>query len=260
MLEVILPLLLVITGADYAAFGLFAAVFKIPTTLCWAVVGGVLRRHLFIDPPKDEWRHPGNPLTPQSGKLDAAVWLLSRGGQTPSTAGLTWTRLRRRARWVRALETVMGGRNGNVGSFLAGWWTPDLPGYDGYDVLNYVLGSVENGVRCLGGGIEKVEEGREADGVYLIIDSGHDEVEVLFPQLLAKLRQYALYRERDVQLLGSLRTRAGEWCRAVGLANHVSDLAIASATSMAMIPSTHERLASARVERACSFPPLTPSL
>jgi hypothetical protein len=157
------------------------------------------------------------------------------------------------------LEAALGGRSGTVAEFVRGRWTPDLPSPLSSSVLAYARGSIPNGVRVLGGGLQELSGEQKRDPeVYLILDDGFS-VEVVFPQLLAKLRQYALYRERDEQLLGSLRSRAGEWCRAVGLPNHVADLAIASATSYAMIPSTHEELAIQRVVRASGAPPLFPS-
>lgn len=171
------------------------------------------------------------------------------GAPSPVEYAQALTRVRRRARWVRALETYLGGRRGVVGTFLRGRWTPDLPAGDGHSARNYLVGSVENGARVLGGGLEQVGEGRNpAHGVYFHLDTG-DEVQVIFPYLLGKLRQYALFRERDELLLGALRSRAIEWCKGEGLRTFVSDMAVAAAVSLAMEPSTHEQVAHARVTR-----------
>jgi len=149
---------------------------------------------------------------------------------------------------------VLGGRNGIVGQMMRGRWTPDLPTPSNPDVQNYLLASIENGARLLGGGVEEVDvERNPKDGVYFVIET-LTGVDLVFPALLAKLRQYALYRERDDAVLGSLRTRAIDWCRTVKLEPHVSDLAVASAVSLAMVPSTHERETHSRIIAARGTP------
>lgn len=179
----------------------------------------------------------------------------SCGRRVPVTSAVAAQRLRRRARWVRALETILGRRDGVVGNFVRGRWTPDLPSPQLEQRLNYVLAGDQNGVRCLGGGTYKVGK-RLSDGstlferhVYLVMDKAGD-ASVVFPELVGKLRQYALYRERDVALLGSLRTRAVDWCKAACLPAWVSDLAVSGAVPVAFEPSTHESLSHSHVRRA----------
>lgn len=186
--------------------------------------------------------------------------VVTAGDLLPPSSGVTLTRLRRRARWVRAVERVLGGRRGIVASFLRGWWRPDLPSRERSDVLNYLLGSISNGVRVLGGGFENVAEGEDPSyGVYFVVDDGESQ-HVLFPQLLARLRSYAVYRNRDLTLLATLRARGGEWCRKVGLRPHVVDLAITDAVAFAMLPSTHEEANLSRVQEALGVPPLSAPL
>jgi len=182
----------------------------------------------------------------------AAGGELLRGGGPATPSGVVFARLRPRARWVRALEAVLGGRKGIVARFCGRRWTPDLPETDRAGIQNYLLGSVEGGVRFLGGGtvIADSEEGAKPDLVYFIVDTGDSEGSVIFPYLLGSLRTYALYRKRDSLLLGALRTRAQGWCKGMGLAPHIMDLAVAGATSMAMMPSRHEQLACARAREA----------
>lgn len=183
------------------------------------------------------------------------------------TSGVAGTRLRRRARWVRALQRDLGGRFGVVGEVLRGRWEPDLPSDHGSDVLRYVAASVENGVRILGGGFadigphEEEKETRERylrrceECFYLLVSTeGGDDV--VFPHLLGHLRQHSLFRQRDSALLLGLRSRAVEWCRARGLVSWVADLAVASAVSFAMELSTHEVLTAPRVEAAMEASPL----
>lgn len=174
------------------------------------------------------------------------------GGVTPPEYALAITRVRRRARWVRALETLLGGRKGAVGTFVRGRWTPDLPAPGNDGRWNYLVASVGNGARVLGGGLEQVDHERNpAHGVYFHLDTG-EEIQVVFPYLLGKLRQYALFRERDELLLSALRSRAIEWCKGEGLRAYVSDMAVAGAVSLAMEPSTHEAVAQAHVTRVAA--------
>jgi hypothetical protein len=118
------------------------------------------------------------------------------------------------------------------------------------DIQNYVLGSIEDGARLLGGGVTAPKgtgKDQEPGQVYFIVDVGLGG-QLVFPRLLGSLRTYALFRERNSDLLGALRTRAQGWCKGVGLEPHIMDMAVAGAVSLAMNPSTHERLAIAHVE------------
>lgn len=193
---------------------------------------------------------------------DVVRELVHTGDVLSPSSALAITRLRRRARWVRVLEAALGGRRGVVATLLRGRWTPDLPAPEKPDVFNYLLGSVENGVKILGGGATEVEGdggGYTLDGVYLVVDTG-EGVEVVFPQLLGRLRQYSLGRKRDGLLFSALRSRAVEWCRTKRLRSHVADIAVASAVSYAMEVSTHERLTISRANRAIEASHSLPTL
>lgn len=177
---------------------------------------------------------------------------LLQGGGPAAPSGVVFTRLRPRARWVRALEACLGGRKGCVAAFVGRRWRPDLPDNGRPCIQNYLLGSIEGGARLLGGGVAAAkgeEDENPADRIYFIVDSGSGG-ELVFPALLGNLRTYALFRKRDRELCGALRTRAQGWCKGVGLRPHIMDMAVAGAVPMAMMPSTHEILASSRAHEA----------
>jgi len=170
------------------------------------------------------------------------------GDYVPITSSLAQGRLRRRARWVRVLESALGGRRGVVATFLRGRWTPDLPSQDRDPIVNYVLGSVQSDVRVLGGGLVTGKVGDETKPVvYLVVDTPEQGPALFVPEMVGRLRQYSLYRQRDQQLLGALRTRAVEWCRDLDLGPVVSDLFVCDSVAWAYAVSTHEDLASHRV-------------
>jgi hypothetical protein len=163
-------------------------------------------------------------------------------------------RLRRRARWVRALEKVLGGRTGVVASFVRGRWLPDLPSSDRCLDANYLLGTIPTGARCLGGGVTQGKRPELDDvHIYLVLDL-EGECVLVYPELLGKLRMYSLFRKRDDALLGALRSRAVEWARD-RLYNPVADMAVASAVACAMLPSSHEISSQVLVQRAQNFAP-----
>lgn len=248
----------------------------------YRVVNWALLPLLWWGPSREllEWLLEASPaqefLAPDAA--DEQAWVLDhprlmRGVAGASvTSGVAGTRLRRRARWVRALQEELGGRWGVVGEVLRGRWEPDLPEQHGSDVLRYVAASVENGVRILGGGfarvgLERAEEGESEDslrerrsraaekGFYLLVSfEGCDDV--VFPHLVGHLRQHSLFRQRDSSLLLGLRSRAVDWCRARGFDSWVSDVAVASAVTLAFERSTHEELAIPRVEAAMEAFPL----
>jgi len=239
-------------NADRAMLG--EALFVLKVAGCFAAPVGVtlvsaaLRGIFGISPPgswsprgflTDIGRRFATPDTDRSGC----------GAIAPSSA-VAVTRRRRRARWVRALQDMLGGPDGCVGAMFRGRWAPDLPSVHRSDVQNYLLASVQNGVKILGGGSERVAEGRsDLDGLYFVVETSERSTELVFPALLGRLRQYALWRERDDTLLSALRTRAVDWCRAVALRPHVADLAVASCVSIAFEPSLHERSTRPRVDR-----------
>lgn len=183
------------------------------------------------------------------------VW--PRGRVVPVTSAVAMQRLRRRARWVRAMEAVLGGRDSVVGQFVRGRWVPDLPTADKPPSVNYVLASIPSGARCLGGGITTGKASGDEPAprhLFLVLDVG-GECQVVYPDLLGKLRLYSMFRHRDELLLGALRTRAVEWCKGEGISPWESDLAVAGAVAIAMIPSTQETAAQSLVTRAIGTPP-----
>jgi hypothetical protein len=202
-------------------------------------------------------RLPGGTPAPVMSKAWRDV--RSCGPHVGITSALQCERLRPRARWVRVLETALGGRRGIVAAYVRGRWTPDLPSSSASDLRNYTICGMPGGVRCLGGGVIKSCDSVPKEFVYLIIDDS-SSVEVVFPDLLGILRQYAVFRHRDEQLLGSLRSRAIKWCKESNLANWHADLAVTGTVSMAMHPSTHEGPASRRVARAIRTSPPPHSL
>ncbi|AZT88667.1 hypothetical protein StAV1_gp1 [Setosphaeria turcica ambiguivirus 1] len=178
------------------------------------------------------------------------------GRLVPISSVVAVQRLRRRSRWVRACESLLGGRTGCVAAFVKGRWTPDLPSPNKTTNENYLLGSVHGGARCLGGGItqQTLDDGSVVNHTYLVLDL-QGECVLAYPELVAKLRKYSLFRKRDDGLVGALRSRAVEWTRA-RLSEVVSDVAVAGAVALAMLPSSHELSSSNIVDRAIRMPPL----
>jgi hypothetical protein len=260
-------------GLLLAAYGLYRGVYWVTLRL----VNVVFVPLLWWDTTREflEWLLEASPglefLAPDAA--DEQAWcadhprLMRDVAGVSVTSGVAGTRLRRRARWVRALQKDLGGRYGVVGEVLRGRWEPDLPSVYGSDVLRYVAASVENGVRILGGGFadsgppEGEEETREQflrrrEKCFYLLVATEEGDDVVFPHLLGHLRQHSLFRQRDSALLLGLRSRAVEWCRARGLVSWVADLAVASAVSFAMELSTHESLTAPRVEAAMEASPL----
>jgi hypothetical protein len=188
----------------------------------------------------------------------AASAMLQGVAASAVTGHIASVRPRRRARWTRALQEELGGKFGVVGMMRRGRWAPDLPSSELSPAANYLVASMENGVRLLGGGVEEVSEGDERDGVYFVLEDSSGRRDVVFPHLLGSLRQYSLFRQRDLSLALGLRSRASEWCRARGFLPWVADLAVCSAVSLALHPSVHERLSSSRVKSAIKSTPLLP--
>jgi hypothetical protein len=168
------------------------------------------------------------------------VGLAHVGFVSPTTA-LATGRVRPRARWVRAAEVVCGKQR--VGRLLSGRWTPDLPSREQSDVANYLLATVSGGAKVIGGGLRTVpDSGSKEDGVYLVLETQSGR-SLCFPNLLGRLRSYSLFRDRDRLLLGSLRARAEEWCRARAFEPWLTDLAVSSALELSWPVAPHHRFA-----------------
>jgi hypothetical protein len=206
---------------------------------------------------------PGSRRQPQQGPGGIHdPWVLRACGRVTPIASVMHSRLRRRARWVRVAEAVLGTRYGTVGSFFRGRWTPDLPSRTSPVEVAYLLGTVLDGARCLGGGTtmgQPDQAGQRTCNLYVVLDV-RGTINVVYPALLAKLRLYALCRKRDVTLLGALRTRAVEWCKAESLDTVSADIAVSGALGLAMMPSTLELTTRLQVDAAVNSPPFRHSL
>jgi len=225
------------------------------------------------------------PLRGPAGGHDQ--WVLRACGSVTPIASVLSTRLRRRARWVRVAECVLGTRYGTLGQLFRGRWTPDLIPNGSPREVAYLLGTISGGARCLGGGILVTEQretkslgtcgrcrlrvkndcecarpdhvGTDETELYVVLDIRGDTC-LVFPNLLAKLRLYALCRKRDETLLGALRTRAVEWCKSRGMDPVLSDLAVTGSLGLAMEASTLEITTRSQVSRGISSPPFPHSL
>jgi len=156
----------------------------------------------------------------------------------PISSSLKGGRLRRRAVWVRRFECVLGVAPGRIGELIRGRWTPDLPSGDKPLPLNLVLAHLDAGTRLLGGGVAHAE--RPVDSLYYVVELVDGSRETVFPELVAKLSSYALLRQRDAVLVSSLRLRALEWCKGVGLSSSTTFVAVPTALKWAWTVSRGE--------------------
>lgn len=154
----------------------------------------------------------------------------------PVTA-YTYARLRRRSRWVKQLETVLGDL-GSVSDLVKGRWTPDLPCREYSDELNMLLTHRGEGVMLLGGG--KLATEKDGPVSYYVVMTPDDRVDVVCPQLIASLASYSCFRSRDATLVTALRSRALEKCKKWGLSDSHTNLLLPSAVSWAWRPSPRE--------------------
>lgn len=149
-------------------------------------------------------------------------------------------RLRGRSVWVCRLEGLLGGRRGVVADLLARRWVPDLPSQKRSPVANALIGNLEGGAKLLGGGAIQSKEGGEARAeVWYEVELPEGERVVVFPDLLASLQSYSVFRPRDAALLAALRARAREWCK-LRLPTWVWPLAMPGAVALATARSSSE--------------------
>jgi len=132
-----------------------------------------------------------------------------------SSGAFALGRLRPRARWVRALEAVLGEGCGSVGRLVRGRWLPDLPSTRRSPVANSLLVSLKGGAKLLGGGVVQNHEAGASitNQVWYMLELPEGEQVVVFPDLLARLHAYCLFRGRETALLSALRARARDWCK-----------------------------------------------
>lgn len=147
-------------------------------------------------------------------------------------------RLRRRSRFVRVVESLLGEAPVTVGQLWKGRWVPDLPDPSLSHGANFILGIRAEGVRILGGG--SVQTDKPKDGVYLVCELSDGSIEVVFPEIVGRLAAYAVFRDRDARLLSSLRLRALEMCKKAGLDGPTMHAAVLSTVRMVWRPSPQE--------------------
>jgi hypothetical protein len=176
------------------------------------------------------------------------------GQDTFCPLSVTATRLRRRAVWVRRVEGWLGGDVGCLSKFLRGRWTPDLPTLSGNIELNSLLTYFRHGAKCLGGGTVHGESRDVVSGAssespqgYLVLELADGSRNVVFTDLFFRLASYAFLRKRDAVLVSSLKSRALEWCKKVGLSEGHTWVAVSSAIHLAWQLSPAEEYASAAV-------------
>jgi len=75
---------------------------------------------------------------------------------------------------------------------------------------------------------------------YFVLELADGSREVVFPELFFALASYAFLRERDALLVGSLRLRALDWCKKVGLSWADTWMAVSSAVPLAWRVSPRE--------------------
>lgn len=179
-----------------------------------------------------------------SGRRVVRPWWVCvvAGGSDPITSFLLWlggsralpptahlcARPRRRARWVRQLEQVLGPAT-TVGQFVGGRWTPDLPSGKLDDPVNMLLARRATGVKLLGEGSVVGEEGDTVR--YCIVEHPTGEVDFVVPSLISSLSAYSCFRVRESTLVSALRSRALDWCKKRGLPSSFVEAAVPSAVS-----------------------------
>jgi hypothetical protein len=155
---------------------------------------------------------------------------------------------------VRRFEGWLGGDVGCLSKFLRGRWTPDLPTLSGSIELNSLLTYFRHGAKCLGGGTVHGEvkdlvngSSSEAPQGYLVLELADGSRNVVFTDLFFRLASYAFLRKRDAVLVSSLKSRALEWCKKVGLSEGHTWVAVSSVIHLAWQLSPAEDYASAAV-------------
>nr|UUW21110.1 MAG: hypothetical protein [Sanya tombus-like virus 8] len=168
-----------------------------------------------------------------------------------AAGGITVSRIRRRSRWVGALQDYLGGRPGIVGELVRGRWTPDLPSDRRALSANAFLSTFDGESKLLGGGVLPSDD-PDVHEPFLIVQTRSGR-EVVVPSLLGRLSRYSCFRDRDDALLAGLRSRAQEWCADKKVVDCVLPLIIPSACAMAYLVSAPERLAMESLQASGHF-------
>jgi hypothetical protein len=148
-------------------------------------------------------------------------------------------RLRRRGKWVCRLVDALRIREGKLGTFLAGRWTPDLTGEGDFDVADWFSAFLADGAKVVGGGLCEVGDAEKSAQPFVKLLLGDTVVNVL-PRLLARLSLYSVYRKRSPALVAALRTRAVEWCKAEGVTDTYASICLPGTLALAYVRSGEE--------------------
>lgn len=127
-------------------------------------------------------------------------------------------RLRKRSRWVNAVQAAFSLEGRTVAGLLTGRWTPDLPCAARSAEAAFLTSLFRFGGRVLGGGsFGLTGEGENTSATYLHVQLPNGDVHCVSPELTAKLSNLACYRKRDAGCLAILRHRALRWAKDQGL-------------------------------------------
>lgn len=187
-------------------------------------------------------------------------------GMLAYTAEPAWesgiSRLRRRSRFVNRLSDELKLEKGIVGSILRGRWTPDLPTASWPAENRFLAGLLRDGAKVLGGGLcgkspipagLGPEDPRTEVVTYLRIDISGTEILVI-PKLVGFLSVRSVFCKRDSALVGSLKTKAIEWCRQRALDHTSVSLALPGSVALACARHAPEEEAESVLELAASWP------
>jgi len=154
------------------------------------------------------------------------------------------SRVRRRAVWVRRLEGWLGLSDGSVGKLLRGRWVPDLPTRQWNHHAALLANHLDNGLNVVGGGgVHCLDD--KPDQPYLVVEHPGGTRSVVYTELLFKLSGYVYLRERNALLVESVKLRALDWCKKVGLSQADTYMALQGAMRVAWPVSRSESLLSA---------------
>jgi len=188
-----------------------------------------------------EWVHSVPGLAPIAQQAGVGTPLPEGDEAFLSVSAAAAARLRPRARWVRVLDGLFGGRVGFVGKLLRGRWVPDLPTGGRSPVANALLSNLKDGARLLGGGVVQRKPGEDGTGhVYYVLELPSGETVTVFPELLSRLQAYSCFRRREMALVPALRARGVDWCRSSGLPVWAWPLAVPSSVALSMQVTSEE--------------------